>query len=79
VDWESLLPLLKSLGFDGYLTLEPVMHMDHAVEAYINGSYQSGMVYGSEGSGFISDCKLEGTIEVFALEPIKRNRIQSFY
>ena len=51
----------------------------HAVEAYINGSYQSGMVYGSEGSGFISDCKLEGTIEVFALEPIKRNRIQSFY
>ena len=41
VDWGTLLPVLRSTGYEGYLTLEPVMPMEHAVEAYIRYLYES--------------------------------------
>ncbi|MBR3750651.1 MAG: glycoside hydrolase family 32 protein [Clostridia bacterium] len=51
----------------------------HAVEAYVNGTYQGGMVYGGEGTEFIADCAVEGTVEIFELEAIERNRLEGFY
>ncbi len=50
-----------------------------SVEAYMNGSYQGGMVYGGEGLEFLADCTVEGSIEIYSLTPMRRNAIESFY
>ena len=50
-----------------------------SVEAYINGTYQSGMAYAEGGISFISDCVASGSIKIYSLNKIQRNALESFY
>ena len=70
-DTEVLLP-------DQYASITIIVDVC-SVEAYINGSYQGGMVYGGSGISFLSDCTVSGSIEIFSLSPVERNRLESFY
>ena len=41
VDWNSVLAALRATGYDGYLTLETVVNLDHSVGPYVKYLYDS--------------------------------------
>lgn len=41
VDWNNVLAAMREIGYDGYLTLESIIHHDYPIEGYIRYLYDS--------------------------------------